>query len=259
MKHLFSVSISPALQPSGRIYLRCKPKSKFNLVCTWQRIQVKPRPLLAAPHHARGAGGSWHLPAWPCPRSRGANLTPRGKGAGKQHAVPTCVPEGSLSLCPCHRGKVPMTPESRCSALCPDPVCGMCHQVGALPMPMSPHRATMALAQPSPWCVMCQGWPSSVGWPVSPHCHPPTRKPRVTPVRAAGTPLRGAGPHNGTPGIVSVSGTVPLSLVGSPGVVKGIRNSFRRNFWGQKRSVLLSLGISPVVLPLLSPQTQTFL
>lgn len=128
--------------------------------------------------------------------------------------------------------------DPRISLLRAVPCPSLCHQVGALPMPVSPHRATMALAQPSPWCVMCQGWPSSVGWPLSPQCHPPTRKPRVTPVCPAGTPLRGAGPHNGTHRIVCVSGTVPLSLEGTPGIVKGIGNSFRRNSWGQKRSVL---------------------
>lgn len=84
--------------------------------------------------------------------------------------------------------------DPRISLLRAVPCPSLCHQVGALPMPVSPHRATMALAQPSPWCVMCQEWPSSVGRPVSPHCHPPTREPRVTPVRPAGIPLPGGWP-----------------------------------------------------------------
>lgn len=72
------------------------------------------------------------------------------------------------------------------------PVFGMRPRVGAPPAPMSPVRATVALAQPSPRCVVCQGGSSYVRRPASPHRHQPTRKPRVTPVRPAGTvPLGG--------------------------------------------------------------------
>lgn len=50
--------------------------SKFNLVCTWQQIQVKLRPVLTAPVHTAAARG----PSTSFALLHGTDVAPRGMG-----------------------------------------------------------------------------------------------------------------------------------------------------------------------------------